>query len=378
MQIVRLKLENWRNFKRVNIPFSGRAFVIGPNASGKSNLLDALRLLRAVADPEGGFQRAIADRGGVSQIRCLHARKSPNVAVEVEIDGDVKWSYRVEFAQDSQQVPLVKRELVTKNREVVLDRPTPSDKSDAQLLTQTHLEQVTANRAFRDVAEFLADIRYVHIIPQLIRDSERVLPKQNDPYGTDFLAQLARTKKPTLKSRLRRINDALQVAVPYLRDLSLEPDEKGVPHLRGRYEHWRPGAGWQTEEQFSDGTLRLMGLLWAFLDGTAPLLLEEPELSLHPGVVRHIPAMMSRAGAKSRRGYRQVFVSTHSQELLSDDGIAPDEVILLTPTDEGTVATVAAQEEQIRKLMDSGLSIGEIAVARTTPKGANQLSLFGA
>ena len=362
----------------MNIPFSGRAFVIGPNASGKSNLLDALRLLRAVADPEGGFQRAIADRGGVSQIRCLHARKSPNVAVEVEIDGDVKWSYRVEFAQDSQQVPLVKRELVTKNREVVLDRPTPSDKSDAQLLTQTHLEQVTANRAFRDVAEFLADIRYVHIIPQLIRDSERVLPKQNDPYGTDFLAQLARTKKPTLKSRLRRINDALQVAVPYLRDLSLEPDEKGVPHLRGRYEHWRPGAGWQTEEQFSDGTLRLMGLLWAFLDGTAPLLLEEPELSLHPGVVRHIPAMMSRAGAKSRRGYRQVFVSTHSQELLSDDGIAPDEVILLTPTDEGTVATVAAQEEQIRKLMDSGLSIGEIAVARTTPKGANQLSLFGA
>jgi hypothetical protein len=34
-----------------------------------------------------------------------------------------------------------------------------------------------------------------------------------------------------------------------------------VPHLRGLYSHWRKDAGWQTEEQFSDGTLRLLGLL---------------------------------------------------------------------------------------------------------------------
>ena len=40
-------------------------------------------------------------------------------------------------------------------------------------------------------------------------------------------------------------------------------------------EHWRPDAGWQTETQFSDGTLRLLGLLWSVLDGTGPLLLEE-------------------------------------------------------------------------------------------------------
>ena len=377
MRIARLKLENWRNFRQVSIPLAQRAFVIGPNASGKSNLLDAFRMLRAVADPEGGFQRAVADRGGVSQIRCLHARKRPNVAVEVWIqDGSSLWVYRLEFAQDSQRIPHVRRELVKENETTILDRPTKEDRGDAALLTQTHLEQVTANRKFRKLAEFLADIRYMHIIPQLVRDSDRVLPRQNDPYGTDFLEQLARTKKPTLRSRLRRINEALQVAVPHLKDLSLEPDEKGVPHLRGRYEHWRPGAGWQTEEQFSDGTLRLMGLLWAFLDGNAPLLLEEPELSLHPGVVRHIPAMMARIG-KKRQSQRQVFVSTHSQDLLADEGIAPDEVVLLTPSAEGTNAAVAANDERIRKLMDSGLTIGDIAIARTTPAEANQLSMFG-
>jgi predicted ATPase len=94
-------------------------------------------------------------------------------------------------------------------------------------------------------------------------------------------------------------------------------DVKGTPHLRGRYEHWRTHGAWQTEEQFSDGTLRLMGLLWAVLDGTGPLLLEEPELSLHPEVVRYIPLMFARV--QSRR-QRQIIISTHSAEMLQWQG----------------------------------------------------------
>ncbi len=292
------------------------------------------------------------------------------------VDGEDSWTYELEFAQDSQRVPLVRKEVVALNGATLLQRPNQDDEGDPQRLTQTHLEQVNVNQVFRSVATFLGDIKYMHIIPQLIRDSDRVLPQHNDPYGTDFLHQLARTKKPTLESRLRRINEALQGALPYLKDLSLDPDEKGVPHLRGRYDHWRQNAGWQTEEQFSDGTLRLMGLLWAFLDGNAPLLLEEPELSLHPGVIRTIPGMMARVGRRQKEP-RQIYVSTHSQDLLSDEGIAPDEVILLTPTPEGTEAIVAASDDRIRRQMDSGISLADIALARTTPKETSQLSFFG-
>jgi hypothetical protein len=63
-----------------------------------------------------------------------------------------------------------------------------------------------------------------------------------------------------------------------LKELELWRDVRGTPHLRGKYEHWRPQGAWQTEEQFSDGTLRLMGLLWISLAGGGPSLLEEPEL----------------------------------------------------------------------------------------------------
>jgi predicted ATPase len=377
VKFTRLKLENWRNFLNVDVPLQKRVFLVGPNASGKSNLLDAFRFLRDIADPRGGFQVAVGKRGGVSQIRSLHARRYPNITidVELELDSEEVWGYRLEFSQDNQRVPKVSKEQARQGERMLVTRPYPEDQQDPNLLTQTHLQQVNVNRKFRDIAEAFAQIRYLHLVPQLVREPERSVGKVRDPYGGDFLEQLARTPKNTLTSRLRRIGEALKIAVPQLKDLELDRDPAtGVPHLKGLYEHWRPKAGWQTEEQFSDGTLRLFGLLWVFLDGTAPLLLEEPELSLHAEVVRHIPQMMARLGRKIGR---QMLVSSHSAELLSDEGIAPEEVLLLEPTGEGTIVRLATDDAQIRALLEGGASMAEAVLPRTAPAGTEQLSLFG-
>src|SRR5690606_4711678 len=221
---------------------------------------------------------------------------------------------------------------------------------------------------------FFSTIRYLHLVPQLVREPDRSVGRANDPFGGDFLEQVARTPERTQKARLRRTTEALRVAVPQLEEIELWRDERGAPHLRGKYQHWRPQGAWQTEEQFSDGTLRLLGLLWVFLDRDGPLLLEEPELSLHPEIVRVIPQVLARLLRKSGR---QVLLSTHSPELLRDEGIGLDEVLLLAPGLEGTDVSTAGTHEEIRDLLQGGLTLADILIPRTKPKRLNQLPLFG-
>lgn len=380
MRFTALKLQNWRNFREVDVELHERIFVVGANASGKSNLLDVFRFLRDIAKKEGGgFQQAVGTRGGVSRLRSLHARRQPDVEIDVRMDlGGSEWRYHLKFGQDGAGRPVVRAERVWKGDELKLERPDSFDRSDPRRLEQTHLEQVNANKDFREIADFFAAVRYLHLVPQLIRHPDRYTrtSDSHDPFGSDFLEQLARMQKErkrTFESRLRRINEALRVAVPQLQELRLERDPAtGRPHLQGRYKHWRPKAGWQSEDQFSDGTLRLLGLLWSILDGKGPLLLEEPELSLHEGVVRYVPGVISGATRKSRR---QVFISTHSTALLSEESIGLGEVLVLRPTKEDTEVTTANKLEDVRALLEGGLTVGEAVLPRVAPAKAQQLLL---
>jgi predicted ATPase len=263
---------------------------------------------------------------------------------------------------------------VHRGTDTLLERPTQEDKADPTRLTQTYLEQVNVNQPFRELASFFASIRYLHIVPHLVREPDRSVGRANDPFGGDFLEQVAKTPERTQKARLRRIQEALRVAVPQLQEIELSRDTRGTPHLRGKYQHWRPQGAWQTEDQFSDGTLRLLGLLWVALEREGPLLLEEPELSLHPEIVRVLPQLLARL---QRRTGRQIFLSTHSPDLLRDEGIGLDEVLLLRPGAEGTEVMPASSQQDIPELLQGGLSIADIVIPRTRPQQASQLSLFG-
>ena len=374
MRLTHLTLKNWRNFKHANVDLQDRMFVIGSNASGKSNLLDALRFLKQIASTGGGFQDAVHRRGGMPRIRCLAARNfnHGHVTLGIKIGDDdqpCRWSYEVTFTAEprGRHRPILKTEIVKRQDTIVLERPTTEDGADPERMTQTYLEQVNVNREFREIVDFLGSIRYLHLVPHLIREPERGTHRTDDPYGADFLVRIAKTPEKTRSRRLSRVNQALKVAVPQLDRLELVQDEIGRWHLEARYEHWRLQPARQNEREFSDGTLRLVGLLWSLLEGNrsgGPVLLEEPELSLHLSVVRQLPAILSRV---RRAGGSQVLLTTHSEEVLQDPGLGKDEVVLLRPGDEGTEAETAASIQDIQPLLDTGLSLAEILGPRTEP-----------
>ncbi|RAQ41462.1 chromosome segregation protein SMC, partial [Arthrospira sp. O9.13F] len=287
MIISHIILKNWRNFRAVEVDLCDRIFIVGPNACGKSNFLDAFRFLRDLAKPGGGLQKAVSDRGGVSQIRSLSARRYPHVEIEIHLspaNGTAPlWKYAIGFKQrkGGKNEPIIAYEKVWHHHQQIINRPDQDDQRDELRLTQTYLEQINANAQFRDIAKFLESILYLHIIPQLVRHPEAFATPglSEDPFGRNFLERVAKTPEKTRRSRLKKIEEALKLAVPQLKNLTDTKDEMGAPHLEAIYEHWRPQAGKQREDQFSDGTLRLIGLLWSLLESDSLLLLEEPELS---------------------------------------------------------------------------------------------------
>ncbi|NES96645.1 MAG: AAA family ATPase [Desertifilum sp. SIO1I2] len=381
MIISHIKLKNWRNFKLVDVNLQERVFLVGPNASGKSNFLDSLRFLRDIAKPGGGLQKAVIDRGGLSKIRCLSARRNPTVEVSISLADSLShkpnWTYEIGIVQENRghRQPILEFERVWKCKDKIIDRPNSDDRKDKLRLTQTYLEQVNSNADFREISKFLESILYLHLIPQLVRHPEAfgVTSLAEDPFGRNFLERVAKTPEKSRRSRLTKIEKALRLALPQLRNLTDTKDEMGVPHLEAVYEHWRPNAGKQREDQFSDGTLRLIGLFWSLLETNSLLLLEEPELSLNSSIVSQLPSLIHRF---QRQKKQQVILSTHSAELLSDKGIGGEEVLLLTPTNEGTKVESVASIERIKLLLEGGLSIADAALPYTAPSAIAQLTQF--
>lgn len=380
MIISRIKIKNWKNFKYLDVTLKNRMFIVGPNASGKSNFLDVFRFLRDIAKKGGGLQNAVIDRGGISKIRCLAARAHPNVEIEIhlsEYDSEkIKWKYAIGIKQQPRgnRFPYLSYEKVWDGDTLILNRPDIQDDKDSERLTQTHLEQISANKGFREITKFLESTVYLHLLPQLLKHPQSFtgpdLP--GDPFGKGFLERISKANEKTRNAWLKKIEEALKIAVPQFKNFYYI-EENGRPHLEAMYDHWRPAAVKQREDQFSDGTLRLIGLLWALQDGDGLLLTEEPELSLNSAIVSKIPPIIYKL-QKTRK--RQVLISSHSLDLLSDKGISPDEILMLNPAEEGTEVNLASSFDDIKSMLESGMTPASAILPRTKPRNINQLTLF--
>lgn len=385
MVLSKIELANWKNFHFCDVNLAERTFIVGANASGKSNFLDAFRFLHDVARPGGGLQTAVASRGGMTKLRCLAARKTTDIEIGVTLkdawEGDDEWKYRLAFKSIgggimAKGVAIVKEEVLRRG-ELLLSRTPENANEDPETLKYTHLEQATSNQKFRALREFFNKIEYLNIVPQLVRESASVMfsSDKEDFYGRNFLQRLAVMNKATSAAYFKRVNEVLRLAVPQLDELKLVYDKMGVPHLEARYEHWRAKGSKQQEEQFSDGTLRLIGFLFALLDSKGIILLEEPETNLHSAIVAQMPEFISKL-QRSKKETRQVFVTTHSYDILSSDGIGSDEVVLLKPSREGTEVVNVDNLQDVNAELKAGFSMADAILPHTRPDAIDSLSLL--
>ncbi len=301
--------------------------LIGPNGAGKSNLISFFRLLAWSLAPPGNLRHHVGQSGGASTL--LH--DGPEVTREIEatlsIDteaGRNDYSFRLVYAAGDT--------LIYPDEKYRFSRPefpslAPWTKlgaghSESQLIQKAEAGETTA----RTVRGLLRQC----VVHQFHNTSwtSRVRTKWDEHDGR-WLKEDAANLAPFL-CRLRdeepryyqRIVGTIRLILPFFADFELEP-EHGRLLLRWRE---RGSDVVFNASQAADGMLRTMALVALLLqperDLPNVLILDEPELGLHPFAI-DIVAGLLRAAAK----HTQVILATQSVALL--DQFEPQDVVVV-------------------------------------------------
>ena len=360
--------------------------------------MDVFRFLKDIAKPiGGGLQAAVASRGGFQNICNLNLECNNSITIQIEISEDESsatpiWEYELVF---SQQHALTTTEVVTENIRsdnsdvgytmslgggfgaAIGHTPLSREGLGAACIRQTALEQESLSQNFRPLTHFFSNITYLHAVPQLIKFNSSIGGRtlENDPFGQAFLDKIANTDELERTEFLSKIQDVLVDVLPNLQIIEFYSDTKGRPQLRAKFSNHNSAAGWQNQEQFSDGTLRLIALFWQLLDGDNTLLLEEPELSLDEDIIRQLPRMIDELNrTDDDKPKRQIIISTHSSAMLENKGIDARYVLRLETGEGGT--KIHAISEDDKTLIMSGFSAAEVILPKVHPKNASKMSIL--
>ena len=421
MKLTHIAITNWRNFAHIEFDMSSRLFVVGPNSSGKTNLLAALRFLSDVA--RRGLVAASEDLGGPS--RYIHAG-ADSVSFSVSADVDSRQiTYDLSLRKvrviddfslgrmrlhpsnkgipedllEAEQPRILQPQVVVKPVSLSFDGLTtmevaaPPDEgqledetvfpvSDDVFVEDEKLlidgEEVSVEREAKRVKEgasgiskMLAGIRYIHPNPKkMLERADRYEPD----HGTGFFQHAGRFSDRKLDFVIKRIRPIMAAAVPEVPNLSYQRMGLGTEVVFYSDTPVRGASGVYSHEQFSEGTLRLLGMLFdlATLPGaTSIVLIEEPETFLQASVVRSLPSLLAEV-AMNRNV--QMVISTHSPELIDSELVLPSQVLMLRSENGETTGELLSQsnDPRIKAVVSAGLpkSQGIDAVnGRTIPLG---------
>ena len=382
MKLTHIAITNWRNFAHIEFDLSSRLFVVGPNSSGKTNLLAALRFLGDVA--RRGLVAASEDLGGPDRYFRSGADSAAFVATFNDTQNSTEFalflrlmsagSESTKRGSDADQTfafpmtdPLtgeLNDRYLDVHQTITAGGKKPTDEGES-----FPVEDEEAQRT--RVRQTLAGIRYIHPNPKkMLERSDRYDPD----HGTGFFQHVGRFSDQQLDAVVDRIRPIMASVVPEVPNLSYQRMGLGTEVVFYSDTPVRGASGVYSHEQFSEGTLRLLGMLFNLATlprDTSVVLIEEPETFLQASVVRSLPSLLAEV-AMNRDV--QMVISTHSPELIDSELVLPSQVLMLRSENGETTGELLSEsnDPRIKAVVSAGLpkSQGIDAVnGRTIPLG---------
>jgi len=363
-----LRLQNFLSYgnEGEEIELQPLNVLIGPNASGKSNLIEAIGLLRATPHD---LTSPIHEAESISEWLWKGGKHNPVVKIEATIEypeGIMPLRHRICFTMVDQKLQLVD-EIVENERPDGVDpeayffyryqsgRPVLNVRTKVggqagtiagriqNFLPPENLSSSQSILSLRKDSEQYPELAYLSRQFSNIRlyrewnlgpyTAPRMPQKSSLPQ--DFLLEDA-SNLGLILNDLQREPETKQLLIDKLKKFHDTVDDIAIQTYNGTFQiflHEKGLAQPIPAVRLSDGTLRYLCLLTLLCHPTPPPLLciEEPELGLHPDILTTIAELLIAASQRT-----QIIVTTHSDILLSALTEVPDAVLVCERDDWGS------------------------------------------
>jgi predicted ATPase len=381
-----VSIQHYKSLADAQINLSPITVLVGPNGSGKSNLVDALRFVRDAMVHD--LDHAISERGGIDVIRQYSPTKPYTISFRLEFEyalentenkypayyafrlagtggeyrvesEDASWSETAYEINGEQLVELGVRQHTfhrDKHGGVLLDdKDVPQKWHPGRLGIRRFLPtEPFINQSA--IAQRLGGMKFAAIYPNIMRepsrpDADKVL-KENCVNWASVLKAMRQTRPGD--GRLRRVMEFMRQLMPNLENVTVK--QVGgyvVPQFLVK-DSPRQNSHFFDPVQLSDGTLRIFGLLLALYQLPPPkfLAMEEPEQTMHPGVLGMLVEAFREVSKRT-----QLLITTHSPYIL--DHFDPKEIRVVS-MDGGESHIAPIRKSQVDTIKQKLMSISEI------------------
>lgn len=324
----RISLKGFKSIKEMDIELHSLNILIGANGTGKSNFLSFFRMLNEMM--AGRLQFHISQTGSAQTLLHFGPKITPQMDAQLEFNVDERWAaYSVRLSYASGNTLVFAEETLS-------FLPTVYEEVKAVPLWVGHLETRVGqsaeeeDRATKALRSLLNRCRVYHFhdtsstararLNSYIGDSRWLLPDAGN-----LAAVLYRLRNENNGSAYHPIIATLRLIAPFFDDFDLAPNG---PNKSDITLNWREKESDQIfgPHQLSDGTLRAMCLVTLLMQPVSELpdliIVDEPELGLHPYALNVIAALIKRAAQ-----HTQVLISTQSSTFLNNFDV--DDVIVV-------------------------------------------------
>lgn len=316
------------------LPLQPINVVIGPNGSGKSNFIGVFAFLNAIR--EGRLQDYVTQTGGAEKVLHFGSKTTKVIEIHISFQDEVN-QYKIELAPapgdqlypagetvwfwDKQRYTSpYDRGLIAHGREAGISNPNSKKiasyvRGHLQSWRLYHFHDTSAGSPMKKTAS-LNDNRFLR------------------PDGSNLAAFLyfLREKHPEAYGLIR---GTVQRVAPFFDDFQLEPAQLKPDSIILEWRHKNSDAYFDAT-MFSDGTLRFIALATLLLQPEryrpSVILVDEPELGLHPYAITMLASLIKQASTKT-----QVIVGTQSPFLL--DHFRPEDVLVANRVEGSTELT---------------------------------------